>query len=465
MNIPGRGLVSALMLAAAAGWTTDVAAQEEPVIEEIIVTGTRIARRDFVSASPIVSVDAERFVEVGAPTVENVLNTMPQFVPAFTSSSNNPGNDGQANLSLRGLPVTSTLVLMDGRRIIPANGNGVVDVNMIPAALIESVEVITGGASAVYGSDAVAGVVNFRMKKEFDGVEVGGFWGQTDRGDAAQWETNLTAGTTFAEGRGRIYGSVSYAERDQLDYDDRSFSRYALGYEGEGAGNLGPGNSFVSLGSGNIEEGRVRMFNLDPAVFDDVFAGYGFAPGSVPVSGFLGFNSDRTLFSQGNNQPGSVANFRGDVDPIAFSDRFYTYNFAPDNALQLPLERKTAFVALRFDLTADTELYAQALYADYSSDSQLAPTPAQFAVPPSNPYVPEDLKRLADSRSNPAAIMDFQKRLSELGPRISINEYDVLQVTAGATGAVFDGWAWDAYVQYGENDQTKLVKANALRSR
>ncbi|HSN73442.1 MAG TPA: TonB-dependent receptor, partial [Steroidobacteraceae bacterium] len=107
----------------------------------------------------------------------------------------------------------------------------------------------------------------------------------------------------------------------------------------------------------------------------------------------------------------------------------------------------------------------QALYADYSSDSQFAPTPAQFAVPPSNPYVPEDLKRLADSRANPAAIMDFQKRLSELGPRISINEYDVLQVTAGATGAVFDGWAWDAYVQYGENDQTKLVKANALRSR
>jgi iron complex outermembrane receptor protein len=457
------GVAVVIAVAISCGATSALRAEE--TIEEIVVTGTRIARRDFESASPIVSVDAERFIEVGAPTVENVLNTMPQFVPAFTSSSNNPSNDGQANLSLRGLPVTSTLVLMDGRRVIPANGNGVVDVNMIPATLIDSVEVITGGASAVYGSDAVAGVVNFRLKKEFDGVEVGGFWGQTDRGDAAQWEANLTAGTEFAGGRGRVFGSVSHAEREQLNYDARRFSRYSLAYEGEGVGDLGPGNSFVSFGSGNIEEGRVRIFDLDPAAFEDVFAGYGFSPGTVPVSGFIGFNADRTLFSQGTGDPGSVANFRGDIDPIAFSDRFYTYNFAPDNALQLPLERTTAFAALRFDLTTDTELYAQGLYAEYSSDNQLAPTPAQFFMPPSNPYVPGDLKRITDSRPNPAAIFEFQKRLTELGPRRSINEYDVLQVTAGATGRVLDGWTWDAYLQYGENDQTKRQLNNALRSR
>lgn len=458
----GCGWVAISLLAPAFASST---ASAEQVIEEIVVTGTRIARRDFESASPIVSVDAEKFKDSGSPTVETVLNTMPQFVPGTTSSSNNPGNDGRANLSLRGLPFTSTLVLMDGRRVLPANGDGVVDVNMIPATLIESVEVITGGASAVYGSDAIAGVVNFRLKREFEGVEGGGFWGQTDRGDAGQWETNLTAGTDFASGRGHVFGSVSYAEREQLNQSARSYTRHALGYVGEGQGTLGPGQAFVSQGSSTIEEGRVSLFGFDPAVHAEVFEAYGYPAGTVPPSTFIGFNTDGTIFSQGNRRPGSVANFRGVIDPIQFNDRFYTYNFAPDNAMQLPLERTTAFARLRFDLTADTELFAQALYATYTSDAQLAPTPAFFFIPPTNPYMPADLKRLADSRDDPSEIIAFQKRLTELGPRRSLNEYDIVQVTAGLHGSLFDGWSWDAYAQYGKNDQQQRQNANALTSR
>ena len=437
----------------------------QEVIEEIVVTGTRIARRDFESASPIVSVDAERFVEAGAPTVERVLNMLPQFVPNATSSSTNPGADGQAQLSLRGLPVTSTLVLMDGRRVLPANGSGVVDVNVIPAALIERVEVVTGGASAVYGSDAIAGVVNFKLRKEFDGLEVGGFWGQSDRGDAGQWEVNLTGGTEFAGGRGHVFGSTSYAEREQLNYDARPFSRYSLNYVGSGLGTFGPDDAFESFGSSTIEEGRVRMLGFDPNVHAAVFADYGYPPGTVPPSPFIGFNNDRTLFSQGAGVPGSVANFRGEVDPLQFNDSFYTYNFAPDNTLQIPLERATVFAGVRFDLSDTVELYAHGLYADYTNDQQLAATPAQFFMPPSNPYVPVDLKRLADSRPNPDQILDFQKRLTELGPRRALNAYDFYQIAVGAMGRVLEGWRWDAYAQFGENDQTQRQLANALRSR
>ena len=98
-------------------------------------------------------------------------------------------------------------MLLDGKRLMPANGNGVADLNIIPSSLIESVEIITGGASAVYGSDALAGVVNFKLKREFDGVEIDGTWGQTDRGDGTQYEAGLTAGTDFAGGRGRWSGS------------------------------------------------------------------------------------------------------------------------------------------------------------------------------------------------------------------------------------------------------------------
>jgi len=148
-----------------------VSAQDDD-IEQVIVTGSRIARPDFDSASPIVSVTKELFERSGSNTVESTLNTLPQFVPSYTSTSNNPGNGGQANVSLRGLGPTATLVLVDGKRLMPANGDGVTDLNIIPSSLIESVEIITGGASAVYGSDALAGVVNFKLKRKFDGAEI-----------------------------------------------------------------------------------------------------------------------------------------------------------------------------------------------------------------------------------------------------------------------------------------------------
>jgi outer membrane receptor protein involved in Fe transport len=463
-----RAAVPAAALLCPVPVATIAAQSADPVLEEIVVTGTRIARRDFESASPIVSVDADLFKQAGAPTVETVLNTLPQFVPSFTSSSNNPGSDGQANLSLRGLPITSTLVLMDGRRVLPANGNGVVDVNVIPGTLIETVEVITGGASAVYGSDAVAGVVNFKLRKEFDGVEVGGYWGQSGRGDAGQWEMNLTAGTDFAGGRGNVFGSASHAERDQLNYDARSYSQYSLGYVGPGLASFGPDHAFESFGSGNIEEGRARLVGVGRAAFDAVFANYGYPPGTVPLANTIGigFNNDRTVFSQGTGAPRSVANFRGEIDPNQFNDSFYTYNFAPDNALQLPLERNTVFAGLRFDLSDGSELYAQGLYADYSSDQQLAPTPATgIFIPTTNPYIPEDLKPLLASRPDPDATFDLWKRLTELGARQAFNEYDVFQITAGASGRLLDRWRWDAYVQYGENDQVKRQNGNALRSR
>ena len=226
-------------------------------LEEIIVTGTRIARRDFESASPIVSVTQELFERTGSITVETTLNTLPQFVPAYTNTSNLASNGGQANVQLRGLGSTSTLVLIDGKRLIPANGNGVVDLNIIPGSLIESVEIITGGASAVYGSDALAGVVNFRLKEEFDGLELDAQWGQTEQGDGAEYGGGFTAGLDFADGRGSVLGYVGYAERETVLSTQRDFARYVLGYVGPDTGGVGPGGAFLPFGAPRLEEGRV----------------------------------------------------------------------------------------------------------------------------------------------------------------------------------------------------------------
>jgi len=450
----------------------------------VIVTGSRIARPDFDSASPIVSVTEELFERSGSNTIESALNTLPQFVPAWTSTSNNPGNGGQANVSLRGLGPTATLVLVDGKRLMPANGDGVTDLNIIPSSLIESVEIITGGASAVYGSDALAGVVNFKLKRTFDGVEINGTWGQTDRSDGTQYEAGLTAGTDFADGRGSIVGYAGYADRELVTHGDREFSRYPMQYSDvPGGGTLGPGNSFLPSGSQFIEEGRVNLISDDnpisPAAFDELMVSYGYAPGEVPYwpEGFrfpnaqFGFNTDGTLFTQGNfgfffNQIPGVFNFKGVENPVFFNPYLYSYNFGPVNALQLPLERKSAFARAEFELSDSIRIYAQGLYSDYSVTQQLAPTPlVDVFMPVDNPFVPTDLAALLASRPTPDQAFSFEKRVSETGPRTGTSDYDVYQVTIGLTGDVFQDWNYEVYTQIGANDQVNHQTGNLLTSK
>ncbi|MDH4073698.1 MAG: TonB-dependent receptor, partial [Gammaproteobacteria bacterium] len=470
-------VTAALLLLASIAASAGVAAQEkEQELEQIIVTGSRIARPDFESASPILSIDATLFERGNAMSVEAVLSRLPQFTPDATSTSNNPGNGGQGNLQLRGLGATSTLVLLDGRRLVPANGNGVVDVNIIPGSLVESVEIVSGGASAVYGSDAIAGVVNFKLKEKFDGIQFDGSWEQTDRGDGEQYSVGLTAGQSFADGRGEVFGYVGYANREAVPQGARGFSDVTLGYFGPGAGGTGPDGGFLPNGSPTIVEGRtvLQVPNQRPtqAAVDALFATYGYAPGTVKLRGSTGarndfsFNADGTLFATGNQDPGSVVNFRGEQDPKLVSDRWYSYNFAPWNYLQLPLERVSAFGRASFEISPAVELYGQALYADYTAKLALAPTAAfPLFVPVTNPYVPTDFISLLNSRPDPTADIRLAKRLDALGPRISSNEHDAFQLTVGAHGRVFDGWDYDIYVQTAAYDSTESQTGNALRSK
>ena len=161
-------------------WSSSAFAQEQeqsaavdtPRADEIVVTGSRISRRDLVAASPIVTLVQEDITRRGEVTIEKALSQLPQFGLGENSTQTGFNSTGQATLNLRGLGSARNLVLLDGRRMQPSNIQQVVDINTIPAALIESVEVITGGASAVYGSDAVAGVINFRTRKRFEGVQI-----------------------------------------------------------------------------------------------------------------------------------------------------------------------------------------------------------------------------------------------------------------------------------------------------
>lgn len=453
--------------------TLALAQQAEGELEQIFVTGSRIARPDFESASPIISITADAFARTSSTSVDTVVSQLPQFTPDITSTSNNPGNGGQGNVQLRGLGATSTLVLLDGRRVVPANGNGVVDVNVIPASLVESVEVISGGASAVYGSDAIAGVVNFKLKRKFDGIQFDGGWGQSDQGDGAEYSAGLTAGTSFADDRGEVFGYVGYSDREAVRQSARDYSAVTLSYVGAGQGTLGPGDGFLPQGNGVIAEGRTIAGSPaqrpSQAAIDALFARYGYAPGSVPrVPNAYTVNADGTVFSVGTGAPASVVNFRGEQDPYLFNDRRYTYNTAPWNYLQLPMERIAAFARATFEAAPAVELYAEVLYADYTADQALAPTPTSAAplyLPVTNPFIPPDLAQLMAGRPDPTADIIMVKRFEELGPRIASNENDVFQATLGARGELFSDWTYDVYVQTGSYDSTEKQSGNLLRSR
>lgn len=446
-------------LATAASYAPSALAQQSgEEVEEIVVTGTRIVRQDYAAASPISTVDAELFEDTGAPTIETVLNTLPQFVPAITSTSNNPSNGGQANVALRGLGTRRTLVLLDGRRIVPSNATGVVDLNLIPASLIQNVEIITGGASAVYGSDAIAGVVNIKTR-QFTGLEVTGNYGITSEDDGERMSFGITGGLESSDGRAYAFGTFNWADREEVTQGDRQFSEVAVDWDGD---------SFEPLGSSTIRQGRWDAIGTNAptqAAVDAYFASVaGYSPGDATPTKNFGFNPDGSIF-----QTAPVINFTGDrnepLQPV--NDANYTYNYAPPNYLELPLERKSFFGRAGMELTESVEIFAQALYGNYTVDSALAPTPAtSLYVRPDNPNLDPAVQTLLASRPDPDAPFRMRKRMIETGPRIRSLEYDVMQVVVGAFGDLPFGedWTWDIYGSLGSVSSDETQKGNVSRS-
>ena len=172
--------------------TPATASGANPVLEEVVVTGSRIANTRATSDSPLVAVDAAQIAATGQVSLDAALGQMPQFSASqgMTEVGDVQGSTGfeggQSYSDLRGLGPQRTLVLLDGQRLVPTNPNGAIELNVIPMALIEGIDVITGGASAVYGSDAMAGVVNFRLRKDLSGIQVGYQHGATPHGDAQE---------------------------------------------------------------------------------------------------------------------------------------------------------------------------------------------------------------------------------------------------------------------------------------
>ena len=423
-------------------------------LDTVTVTGTRIAKRDAEAESPILTVAAEAIVESGYTTVDQFMNTLPQVTPSSSSQSNNPSNNGRSVIDLRGLGSNRNLVLIDGRRGMGSTSGGVVDINTIPSALIERVEVITGGAGATYGADAVAGVVNFIMKKDFEGVAISSQYRLTEQEDGQEWSSDITLGGKFADGRGSAVFSAGYFKRDDMYKDARTFSAQA-----SSATATFPGGSYTA--GANVPS---------QAAVDAIFGPGKCAPNGGSAG--FGFNPDGTLFCTGvGGSPLDVVNYKGPDTDIAkaFFPDFFSYNFEPANILVLPMERWNAYARLGLEVSDSFKPYAQFMYTNYNALQELAPTPAGgstgFTVPVTNPFITAPLKALLAARPNPTAAFDLAKRFNALGGRTGFNTHDVWQLTSGATGDLVGSWTYDAYASYGRSVLNEIQGGNVRRDR
>ena len=375
--------------------------------------------------------------------IEDRLNTLPQFIPGFDASSNDPG-DGSSRLNLRGLGSERTLILLDGRRLAPFGGGDRIDVNMIPASLIERVEVLTGEGAVRYGSGAIGGVVNFVLKDEFQGVELS----VSDELSAAEWDANLfnvslVAGTGFADDRGHIMVSGSYTKREGVLSSARAFSSVVLQDPGPG------GIVFIEGGSSNIPGVRFRggtssNFGISPEIVD-------------PACGAGNINSCFGFWNAG----GSGA--AGDIRGLRFGgtlEESDLYNYAPSNFLRLPQERYNITGMASYEINDHIEAYMRGLFSSVDIDSQLAPTPSG-AIPVTinidNPAIPADLLAIitADPGSyfgGPTANIRVHKRFEEVGNRITQRESENFQLLGGLRGDLNSAWSYDAFFSYSRSD-------------
>jgi outer membrane receptor protein involved in Fe transport len=467
------------------------AAQAQDPTEEIVVTGSRIVRRDLDAASPIMTVDAQRLENTSTLSVESVLNQMPQFVPdgtQFDSGNQSSGavTLGIATVNLRGIGANRTLVLIDGRRPQPANASLVVDLSTIPQAAIERVETITGGASAVYGADALAGVVNFVLRKDFEGVDMSFQTSATGEGDGNESRFSTLLGVNGNGNRSNVMVGLDWYKREPVFQKDREFFRNGWADRGNQTGGF--------LNSGGYSPGLVTSSPVvtvpapalnrpTQAAVDALFAPYGVPAGRVRNTDEIYFQPDGRPFAlNGTNYNGPIMSYAVNGDGIT------GVHVQPNGSLQqvntegyvsTPMERRSVFGRATVDMNDNLTAFAQATYSNVSVTTRGGYPPAitvwQAPVPVDGARtLPPGLAALLASRTfdpdgpgpllpgdptGPSAAtapwnlfrgLDFMP-----APIQPTTQTDAYQLTAGVQGRFTNrDWTWEAYVSTGDTNIT-----------
>lgn len=432
--------------------------------DTIVVTGSRIARERPSASVPVVAVQSDQFLLAGATNSEDLLNSLPQFVPATTSGSNSLASatgTGAATLDLRGLGASRNLVLVNGRRYVFFDATQVTNINAIPAALIERVEVVTGGASAVYGSDAIAGVVNYILRDDFQGVEARGQYNIDSRGSGGTIDLNLTAGTNFADGRGNITISGNYFDRRAIGTEDRAFSRTNLADQ-----TVNSQRVLAFGGSTFVPNGR---FTGLPTTAAAIAARPGLAA-AYAAAGLTG------LGANGFIPDASGRNVRPFVRP---GDDF---DFLVDNFLRFPQERWGVTALGHFDLTDNVTAFFEGTFTNNKTTLGFASSfvSATLPVEVSNPFIGAPLRNVLQiidqnetgaEANNGRVNLGFNRRLSEVGPRRNFDDRDAWRVLFGLRGDIEGGEKflsdlnWESYYSYARSKNVQTQVGNVSLSK
>lgn len=427
-------------------------AQDKDEGEPIVVTGTRLLRTDLTATSPVNVLSDEAIKMSGHGTIEQTLNEMPQLKAQGGSTAGNTNAAGIYTADMRGLGPARTLVLVNGRRFVPVNPDLLVDLSTIPEALVKRAEVVTGGASAVYGSDAVAGVVNFILNDRFEGLEADYSFAVTERGDGQRHKASLTYGGNFADGRGNVVANFSYHRQSAISAGDRAFSRIALNESG---------NQLVPGGATQI-------------------------PGS-----YLGLSSAQRAQLVGVDIAGagcSVTGIRFDANGAAqpFCNPEDLYNFASDNLLLRPQERYQLTVLGRYEISDSVTAYAEGFFVENQNSYQIAPVAftaqngrsGQLVIPnaATNPALSPATRAFFAANAwlfdpDGDGTYNFTNVLTrpiELGPRSYDFKRTSYQGTFGLKGQFALGekdWNWDAYYSHQSVNQFRAAYGTVSNER
>ena len=449
----GTAAIVAGSMMSAALLPTAALAQEgaEEAIEEVVVTGSRIRNANLSSPSPVTTIGADEIDARGIVRIEDILVSLPQ---TFTSAGNgNFGGAGTATVNLRGLGQNRTLVLFNGRRLPFGQSNQVApDLNQIPSQLIERVEVLTGGASAVYGADAVAGVVNFITKRDFEGVDFDIQFGAAQTGnnssrfeaileegnqpvpgstvDGFEYSASLTLGANTADGRGNVTGYFTYRDINEIRQSERIGSACAFG---------GGDPEFFCLGSSTTSPARITDFGLADVNFDLL----AFDPNTLETRDFVA---------------GGIPND--------------TFNFASTQRNQAPAEQFTFGALSRYELTDNVEVYLDFAFSQNVQQGQIGPSGAFFVTDTlncDNPlFSPEQLDAICTQNGlggSDLATAFVGRRNVEGGPRQFNFENTTFRVLLGLRGDINEAWNYDVSGQFSRVTNVRGVANDLLQDR
>jgi iron complex outermembrane receptor protein len=460
--VGGLGLVSATSVVQAADET---AAKPTEEIETVVITGSHIQRRDYEANSPIITVDENVLKNSSTAAIETSLTKLPQFHPVQTptmggdiqpTATNTPG---AATVSLRGLGANRNLVLLDGRRATPGNASMVVDINTIPSLAIERVETITGGASATYGADAVGGVVNFIMKKNFQGLQFDAQMGETAHNDGFEYQVGGIMGSNLADDRGNVTFAFALNQRQGAKRLDRSWFRDVMKDPTIGGDEFFPDFTGADFFAGTPSQ----------ASYDAIFGA-----GAVPAGTRLYFNPDGTAFTGffQSFAPGGVSRFEGDLTGTKWkktTDGLLAQNY--QNALLIvPLKRSNFYTDGHYDINDWLGFSASGLFSKVEVNTVQQPSPsvngwAAFVPHDAAHPVPAELEAILDSRPNPAAPWQliYYLNYADRALRADVFTYNM---QAGFNGKIpSTDWTWEVYASKGESETTALTTGVASLAR